>query len=96
MRKSWPRVNVYNRRMFKDLTAFTDSADDFVHIRNTVAAMSDDTKTTASEDPSATAKGHAHAHRSRATSDLKPAKPQSCVPFIGLSPLSENNMLDDY
>lgn len=82
MRTSWHRVNVYNRRMFKDLTAFTDSADDFVHIRNTVAAMSDDAKATVSEDPVAPTKNHTHRHR--ATSDLKPAKPQSCVPFIGM------------
>ncbi|EIM84381.1 ras GEF [Stereum hirsutum FP-91666 SS1] len=95
MRTSWHRVNVYNRRMFKDLTAFTDSTDDFVHIRNTVAAMSDDAKATVSEDPVAPAKNHTHRHR--ATSDLKPAKPQSCVPFIGiyLSPLHRFSQLPD-
>lgn len=95
MAKSWHRVNVYNQRMFKDLTAFTDSADDFVHIRNTVAAISDDAKASVPEDTPAAPRSHAS--RGRATSDSKPLKPQSCVPFIGiyLSPLHRFSRLPD-
>lgn len=83
MAKSWHRVNIYNSRMFKDLTAFADSTDDFIHIRNTIAAMSDESKAAVSEEASAVSRSHST--RSRATSDTKPTKPQSCVPFIGKS-----------
>ena len=83
MGKSWHRVNVYNQRMFKDLTSFTDGANHFVHIRNAVVAMSEVKASAAgTEDAASSARSST---RSKAASESKPTKPPACIPFLGAS-----------
>ncbi|KAI0052399.1 ras GEF [Auriscalpium vulgare] len=80
MRKSWNRVNVYNLRMLKDLTAFTQSDHDFAHIRNAMAMLSDAPPGAQSEEAASVRSST----KGKASADGRQAPPAACIPFLGI------------
>jgi hypothetical protein len=81
MKRGWERVNVYNLRMLKDLTSFTDPADEFVHIRKAVSHLTDPKLATGASEEAASV-------RSSTRGRLTDGKPPTGVPFLGVSSLS--------
>ncbi|KAH9958161.1 hypothetical protein BC827DRAFT_1221435 [Russula dissimulans] len=90
MKRGWDRVNVYNLRILKDLTSFTDSADDFKHIRRAVNQLTDPKL-------AASASEEAASVRSSARGRLTDGKIATGVPFLGiyLAPLQRVCRLPD-
>ncbi len=77
MKRGWDRINLYNLRMLKDLTSFTESTDDFKHIRKAIAQLTDPKLTAgASEEASSV--------RSSTRGKLTDGKPATGVPFLGV------------
>jgi Gdp/GTP exchange factor required for growth at low temperatures len=86
MRTIWGRVGTWEKRVFDDLSAWTDAKDDFKFIRQAITAMIDAKPINAgSHAPSIISTGatDGQSSRSRATSDGKPFTPPGCIPFIG-------------
>jgi len=90
MRRGWDRVNVYNLRILKDLTSFTDSADDFKHIRKAVNQLTDPKLAAGASEEAASV-------RSSARGRLTDGKVATGVPFLGiyLAPLQRVCRLPD-
>ncbi|KAG6902632.1 hypothetical protein C0995_013757 [Termitomyces sp. Mi166 len=93
-RSGWSRLGMWETRMYRDLKAFTTSADDFIHIRQAVASIVDAKPLDVNSKTASVISGGDTQPSKGKTS---PAVPSACIPFIGvyLSQLQRHSRLPD-
>ncbi|KAJ3509621.1 hypothetical protein NLJ89_g5128 [Agrocybe chaxingu] len=87
MRKpGWSRIGTFESRMYRDLKQFTTNIDHFKFMRQVVDSIVDAKPLESGSHASSVVSGGADSQsgRARAGSDLRPAVPSACIPFIGI------------
>ncbi|KAG6879641.1 hypothetical protein C0992_000276 [Termitomyces sp. T32_za158] len=96
-RTGWSRLGIWETRMYRDLKAFATSADDFIHIRQTVASIVDAKPIDVNSKTASVISGGDNQPGKGKASAERPPVPTACIPFIGvyLSQLQRHSRLPD-
>jgi Gdp/GTP exchange factor required for growth at low temperatures len=84
MRRFWPRVGMWESRMFKDLKVWTNDDDDFKFMRDSISNMLDAKPLDVNSHASVTSTMGTddQSGKGRSASEIK-VLPIACIPFIG-------------
>lgn len=86
MRKNgWSRISIHENRMYRDLKHFTAVADDFKFMRQVIDSIVDAKPVEGSGRASSvvSAGTDSQSGKGKASSDNRPVRPTTCIPFFG-------------
>ena len=85
MRKpGWARLGIFENRVLRDLKQFTSKQEDFKFMRQAVDAIADIKHMESSSRTPSVISTDSHSGKGKASSDIRPVAPSSCIPFIGM------------